>query len=121
MADELTLRTAMGRDWVLWLLQQRHRKEIRGNSMWPTLRPGEVVLVDFKAYGRDVPRPGDIVIAQHPHQPTEQIIKRVRDVLDNDHYVLIGDNRAESSDSLAFGAVPRQLILGRVTCRLGSG
>lgn len=35
-----------------------------------------------------------------------------------DHYYLVGDNRAESIDSRAFGAVDRRLVLGKVVMSL---
>lgn len=112
------LRTMNGRDLLLWLMRRRHRRQVTGRSMLPTLRPGDVVLVNFTAYNQVSPRPGEIVLAHHPRKAKEQIIKRVRDVLDDETYILIGDNKEESNDSREFGAVPRQLILGRISCRM---
>lgn len=36
-------------------------------------------------------------------------------------YYLLGDNRAESADSRAFGAVDRRLFVGKVVLSLGGG
>ena len=36
-------------------------------------------------------------------------------------YYLLGDNRAESVDSRAFGAVDRRLFIGKVVFSLGGG
>lgn len=39
----------------------------------------------------------------------------------DDCYYLLGDNRAESVDSRAFGAVDRRLFVGKVVLSLGGG
>ena len=85
--------------------------------MSPLLEPGEELLVDLRAYRRQLPRPGDIVIALHPYQKDLRIIKRVVTVSDDGRCLLKGDNAAESTDSRSFGMVPPSQILGRVTSR----
>lgn len=85
--------------------------------MLPTFKPGDEVLVDPNAYQQRSPEPGELVVAQHPLDPQLRLIKRVILVRDNGDCLLIGDNSAASTDSRAFGAVPRQLILGQVICR----
>lgn len=44
--------------------------------MYPTLAPGERVLVDRLAYARDEPQRGDVVLAAHPGQRM-LLIKRI--------------------------------------------
>lgn len=85
--------------------------------MLPILKPGEEVLVDTRAYRRATPRPGDIVVAQHPFQRDLQLVKRVNARLEDGRFCLGGDNPAESTDSRSFGPVAREQILGRVTSR----
>ncbi|RME79255.1 MAG: nickel-type superoxide dismutase maturation protease [Chloroflexi bacterium] len=85
--------------------------------MHPLLKPGDEVLFDPSAYRRQPPRAGDIVVARHPLQPDQLIIKRVAEALPDDTYRLAGDNRWDSTDSRAFGPVPRRFIRGRVTSR----
>ena len=85
--------------------------------MLPLLKPGDDVLVNPNAYRQTQPRPGDIVVAQHPFRQDVRLIKRVTDVLDNGRYVLKGDNPAESTDSRTFGAISASYIIGRVTSR----
>ena len=85
--------------------------------MSPLLEPGEEVLVDLRAYRRQLPRPGDIVVARHPYQQDLRIIKRVVMVTDDGRCRLKGDNVVESTDSRSFGMVPPSQILGRVTSR----
>ena len=103
-------------DYWRWLCRRYRRFRVTGRSMLPTLPPGTEILYNRRAYRRRPPRQGDIVIAQHPHQPERLIIKRVEIVLPDGQIVLRGDNRAESSDSLAFGPVHPDLLLGQVVC-----
>ncbi|MBF2036377.1 MAG: nickel-type superoxide dismutase maturation protease [Leptolyngbyaceae cyanobacterium T60_A2020_046] len=103
-------------DVVLWLLRRRRRFRVRGNSMLPALKPGDEVLIDPAAYRQRSPQPGELVIAQHPHQPHLRMIKRVHWVAPDGACDLRGDNPSESSDSRTFGLVDPQLILGRVLC-----
>ncbi|KYF74825.1 signal peptidase I [Sorangium cellulosum] len=147
-------------------------------SMWPTIAPGDRILVDKVAYGlrvplvegyvleRSGPRAGDVVLFADPRggstllvkrvialpgqtvmlragvlyvdgaaQPIEQLgdgtrvehLGRVTHaagepdfaafgpvVVPADHLFVMGDNRAASLDSRAMGAVPRELVRGRV-------
>ncbi|MGJ3247865.1 MAG: nickel-type superoxide dismutase maturation protease [Elainellaceae cyanobacterium] len=105
------------RDVLLWLLRRRRRFRVTGNSMAPLLQPDEEVLVDLNAYHRTSPRLGDIVVAEHPHRPGFRLIKRIVSIDDCGRYFLEGDNRSESTDSRAFGAVSTAHIIGQVTSR----
>lgn len=87
--------------------------------MAPLLEPGDEVLVDPRAFRRTPPRPGDIVVARHPYRTDLLLIKRVAQVLENGNCTLEGDNQSESTDSRAFGSLPAERIMGRVTSRFG--
>ncbi len=113
------LNSAGATDLLLWLLRKRRRFRVVGNSMLPLLSPGDTVLVDLAAYRVAAPRPGDLVIAQHPLQPDVRLVKRIESVVPGPQYVLKGDNPSESTDSRAFGAVTAQHIVGKVICRFG--
>ena len=47
---------------------------VDGNSMLPTLRPGELLLVDELAYDQAEPRRGDIVVVRYAG---EWVVKRI--------------------------------------------
>jgi signal peptidase I len=68
--------------------------EVRGRSMTPTLRPGDRLLAV-----RARPRPGDVVLAPDPRNPTRELVKRVA-ALDADGVALRGDNAAASTDAI---------------------
>ena len=87
-----------------------------GKSMKPTLKDGEVVLVDREAENIEV---GDIVVAKHPLEQTSEVVKRVELINERGHYFLVGDNLDDSNDSRHFGAVTREYIKGKVVARLG--
>ncbi len=81
--------------------------------MEPTLRAGQVVLVD----GRAEPQLGDVVVAMHPRRSGLKIIKRLGGGSATEGWQLASDNGAEpnSEDSRTFGPVGTNAIVGRVT------
>ena len=83
--------------------------------MNPTLRDGEVVLVDREAEIEV----GDIVVARHPIEQSSEVVKRVERINERGHYFLVGDNLEDSTDSRHYGAVTREYINGKVVARLG--
>ncbi|MFI1015303.1 nickel-type superoxide dismutase maturation protease [Streptomyces sp. NPDC020965] len=86
--------------------------EVTGPSMYPTLRQGDQLLVH---YGARV-RPGDIAVLRHPLQQDLLIVKRLVERREGGWWVL-GDNPGAEGDSRVFGAVPPELLLGRVRGR----
>lgn len=89
------------------------RVAVAERSMEPGLRPGDWLLV----WRSSRVKRGQIVLARHPGQPEMLLVKRaVR--RDADGWWLQSDNRnAPVVDSRQFGAVPQQLIEGRVLGR----
>lgn len=82
--------------------------------MNPTLKDGEVVLVD-----RDAEiEVGDIVVARHPIEQNSELVKRVGRITEQGNYFLVGDNLEDSNDSRHFGAITREYIKGKVVARL---
>ena len=102
---------------LLWPRWQRRR--VHGRSMAPTLPDGTTVLLDTAAYRHADPQVGDIVLAQHPYEPNNKMIKRITAVTEDGRYFLRGDNpnATETTDSRSFGTVPRSHILARITYR----
>lgn len=112
-----SLRSASYWEIFLWLLRHYRRVRVTGNSMLPLLSPENEVLLDPAAYTKSLPKQGDIVIADHPHQPKLSIIKRVDFVEPNGLCYLKGDNPDASSDSRQFGLVSQVQLQGKVICR----
>lgn len=86
------------------------RVEVTGDSMRPTLVPGDRVVV----LGCRRARPGAVVVVDGSGVGRPTMIKRVSGVGPAGISVL-GDNPAASTDSRYFDAVPR--ISGRVVYR----
>ena len=110
---------------------RRSLVRVRGLSMRPTLRDGDLV-VTLPLLPADVPdrfsglartvrtcllRPGTVVVLSEPDDPTHLIIKRATEVSD-DGVDVIGDDPGWSIDSRTFGTVPhrdvRRIVLGRL-------
>jgi type IV secretory pathway protease TraF len=83
--------------------------------MRPTLEPGDWALATVP--GRV--RRGDVVVIEHPERPGFEVVKRVVRVdgarsLSTERVWVEGDDPAGSTDSRSFGAVPIDLVAGRV-------
>jgi signal peptidase I len=64
---------------------------------------------------------GDFVVDEPYVLPGSSVGDLATSRLADDCYYLLGDNRAESVDSRAFGGVPRRLLVGKVVLSLGGG
>ena len=85
--------------------------------MIPHLQPGDELLVNPRAYRRQSPQVGDVVVAHRPDRTEITIIKRVASVEQNGRLFLLGDNPTSSTDSRSFGFVPPENILGKATSK----
>lgn len=99
---------------LAWLAGRRRRVRVVGESMLPTLAPGQYVLVD---QGR-VPTRGQLALAQHPDRDGLLVIKRVREVTADGRFELASDNPAAGTDSRTWGPLPPSSIAGTVTLLL---
>lgn len=82
--------------------------------MTPLFEDGDEVCVDLNAYRHVTPEVGDVVLSAHPYISNMQLIKQVQNRNNDGSLYLLGLNPSESTDSRAFGAVPRCLIKGKV-------
>ncbi len=84
------------------------RVQVEGDSMLPTLRPGDRLAVIGVR-----PRPGHLVVLRDPRQPERLLVKRCTAIDGSDGVRVEGDNPVHSTDSRHFGPVPTDLVLGR--------
>ncbi len=85
---------------------------IVGPSMEPALMNGDWWLVHRSARLR----PGGVVVLRHPMRRDLVVVKRLAELRESGWWVL-GDNPEASEDSRQFGAVPEELIVGRLILR----
>ncbi len=89
---------------------------VDGDSMTPTLSPGDRVLVDLWTYRSRPPAPGELILLDGPGEI--RMVKRVspgRPPVGFFH--VLGDNPDHSVDSRQFGPIPREAVQGRVFFR----
>ena len=104
---------------------------VHGHSMVPTLRPGELVLVQAAGETRWVPRRGQIVAVRLESGGGQAFVKRITGVpsdrvrvdgserqLADEEYFVRGDQPDHSVDSRVFGPVTRAELVGPVTVRV---
>lgn len=77
--------------------------------MAPTLLAG-----DWAIATRTSPRPGDVVVLEHPERPGFELVKRAAGRSGSGDWFVEGDNAEASTDSRGFGPVPASAIKGCV-------
>lgn len=104
---------------MLALAANRSLRRARGDSMLPTLRDGQTVVVVPTAL--HPPRAGDVVVARDPTDqdgrpwikriavvgPASHVLDDLRDVdVPAGHVLLLGDNASASTDGRLVGPTP---------------
>ena len=105
-------------EFLSWLLGRRSRYRIEGNSMAPTLNPGDEIFYTPVVETASL-QIGAIVIAKHPLRSELRLIKRIA-ALEATGCWLLGDNQPQSTDSRSFGWVELDQLQGIATCRFYS-
>ena len=93
------------------------RVVVEGDSMLPTLAPGDRLLVAVRRGPRHPPpEVGELVVTPDPRRPARLVVKRVAAV-DARTVELVGDNADHSTDSRVFGRVAISALEGRAVYR----
>jgi nickel-type superoxide dismutase maturation protease len=90
------------------------RIAVHGASMIPSLQPGDRLLL-VPAWGL---RTGEVIAVRDPRDRDRLLVKRVWAIDRRASLVtVLGDNPGASTDSRAFGPVPRRSVAGRAVYR----
>ena len=89
---------------------------VSGNSMLPSLKEGDIVFFKMYKEGKSEPKPGEIVIFNHPLKNII-CIKRIS-VVNQNNIEVLGDNIKFSEDSNKFGLLNNEKIIGILTSKL---
>ena len=84
--------------------------------MFPFLKEGDIVFFKIYKEGKSKPKPGQIVIFNHPIKNII-CIKRIS-VVNQNNIKVLGDNIEFSEDSNKFGLLNNEKIIGIVTSKL---
>ena len=95
-----------------WGRRRLGRVEVTGDSMRPTLAPGDRLLVVRNRRARV----GDVVAVADPRLPARTLVKRVA-ARDGHALTVLGDNASASTDSRILGPVAPASIRGRAVYR----
>lgn len=76
--------------------------------MNPTLKAGDVVLINRLSYIFGIPKIGDIVVLKKERYIIKRIVK-----IKEGKFFIVGDNKKESTDSRNFGWVSKKEIIGK--------
>lgn len=86
-------------------------------SMFPTLKPGQFILVDTWVYRQKMPTLKDVVVFTHGVN-RQYLVKRITSwpkhkTIKQGFWFITGDNLSHSQDSRYFGAIKTAQIAGR--------
>ncbi len=96
---------------ILLILGYREKCRVKGNSMFPDIKDGDLLIyIPFK---RNISKlkVGQILVANHPIEKDKLIIKRLTKK-DANCVELIGDNLLQSTDSRHFGLIQYDKLIG---------
>ncbi|WP_052045054.1 MULTISPECIES: nickel-type superoxide dismutase maturation protease [Prochlorococcus] len=84
--------------------------------MLPSLKEGDIIFFKMYKEGKLEPKPGEIVIFNHPLKNII-CIKRIS-LVNQNNIVVLGDNIKFSEDSNKFGLLNNEKIIGIFTSKL---
>jgi len=100
------------KEWLYTLIGLRQRMKITGQSMHPTLKQNDLVLI--KTYKNTPPQTNDIIVLWHPTKTNLKIIKRLHHTTPEGNYFVLSDNN-QGQDSRHYGPINPKLLIGKVT------
>lgn len=90
--------------------------KVTGSSLYPAYQDGDFVIVSKIPILLSGLKPGDVVVYQHPgHGKRIKIVERLED---GGKSLFVVGLHPDSRDSRSFGAIPRELVAGKVIAHI---
>jgi nickel-type superoxide dismutase maturation protease len=86
--------------------------KVSGDSLSPTIREGDFVLVSKIPFLLNSPRAGDVIVFNHPIYGT--LIKRIDQALQGGASFFVLGSDEFSVDSRQFGPIGKDTLIGKV-------
>ena len=99
--------------------------QVVGNSMHPTLKDGEILILNKLKYKITEVKRGDIISLKYADTYISTNLKYDDfdlktlgyEKIPDGYYFVLGDNRENSMDSREIGLIPKKDIIGKVSIR----
>ncbi len=90
--------------------------KVSGESLAPSINPGDYILVFKAAFSLRKLKAGDLVVFHHPVYG--RLVKRLETITpDGEELFVVGEN-PDSTDSRQFGLIPRRWVIGKVVLHI---
>ena len=90
--------------------------KVTGESLSPSLNPGDYIVVVKASFSLRKLKAGDLVVFHHPVYG--RLVKRLETITPDGEELFVVGEHPDSTDSRQFGLVPRRWVIGKVVLHI---